>query len=81
MPCQVTDRVTAETFVRGEAGRLKAAKEELEKVVKALADENTDLVKQNEHLQAVLDNYQQMFQQPLPVRSPNVQVGNFDQDG
>jgi regulator of replication initiation timing len=81
MPCQVTDRVTAETFVRGEAGRLKTANEELEKVVKALADENTELVKQNEHLQAALDSYQRLFQQPFQVRSRNVQVDNFDQDG
>ncbi|CAI7581763.1 unnamed protein product [Penicillium glandicola] len=43
IPCKVTDRVTGETWVRGEAGQMRATIEKLEKKVTHLQQENARL--------------------------------------
>ncbi|KAJ5232209.1 hypothetical protein N7468_005165 [Penicillium chermesinum] len=58
LPCQVTDRVTAETFTRGAAGLMQKQVEESQKVmaeknmiISQLVEENMQLHQQNVHFQ------------------------------
>lgn len=54
IPCKVTDRVTGETWVRGEAGRMRALIENLEKQTKDLKEQITQLQQKNAQLQDCL---------------------------
>lgn len=63
LPCQVTDRVTGETFRRGEAGHLKTE-------VNSLRDKVSELEKKVQELQS--ENYElreQLFYQVMQVWS------------
>lgn len=51
-PCQVTDRVTGETFLRGEASQLKAENEDLKARVSELEGTVQQLRSENEGLHA-----------------------------
>lgn len=63
-PCRSTDRVTGETFLRGEASTLKAENEYLKGRVSALEDCAKQLQEDNEQLNAQLSFYQGFFQVP-----------------
>ncbi|KAJ5236381.1 hypothetical protein N7489_006472 [Penicillium chrysogenum] len=55
IPCKVTDRVTGETWVRGEAGRMRAIIESLKKQTEDLKEQVTQLQQKNAQLQDCLD--------------------------
>ncbi|OQD66933.1 hypothetical protein PENPOL_c004G09130 [Penicillium polonicum] len=55
IPCKVTDRVTGETWVRGEAGRMRALIESLKKQAEDLKEQITKLQQKNTQLQNCLD--------------------------
>lgn len=57
-PCQVTDRVTGETFLRGEAGQLKVRNEHLKAKIAELEDTIGRLRSENQNLQAQLFCYE-----------------------
>lgn len=55
IPCKVTDRVTGETWVRGEAGRMCALIENLQKQNMDLKEQIAQLQQKNSQLQNCLD--------------------------
>ncbi|KAK4863635.1 hypothetical protein LT330_002413 [Penicillium expansum] len=55
IPCKVTDRVTGETWVRGEAGQMRALIESLTKQTEDLKEQITQLQQKNAQLQDCLD--------------------------
>ncbi|KAJ5804700.1 uncharacterized protein N7518_001003 [Penicillium psychrosexuale] len=55
IPCKVTDRVTGETWVRGEAGRMCALIENLQKQNMDLKEQIAQLQQKNLQLQNCLD--------------------------
>ncbi|KAJ5694532.1 hypothetical protein N7536_004944 [Penicillium majusculum] len=55
IPCKVTDRVTGETSVRGETGRMRALIENLKKQTEDLKEQITQLQQKNAQLQGYLD--------------------------
>ncbi|KAJ5834723.1 hypothetical protein N7447_000749 [Penicillium robsamsonii] len=55
IPCKVTDRVTGETWVRGEAGQMRDLIERLRKQTENLKEQITQLQQKNAQLQACLD--------------------------
>lgn len=59
-PCQVTDRVTGETFLRGEAGHLKTQNEALRVQVAELEETVSQLRAENQSLQTQLFCYELM---------------------
>ncbi|KAJ5163276.1 uncharacterized protein N7500_005106 [Penicillium coprophilum] len=56
IPCKVTDRVTGETWVRGEAGRMRNLIEKLKTQSENLKEQVTQLQQKNTELQACLDD-------------------------
>ncbi|KGO71912.1 hypothetical protein PITC_026320 [Penicillium italicum] len=55
IPCKVTDRVTGETSVRGEVGRMRALIGSLTKQAEDLKEQITQLQQKNAQLQDCLD--------------------------
>ncbi|KAJ5879083.1 hypothetical protein N7455_002548 [Penicillium solitum] len=55
IPCKVTDRVTGETSVRGETGRMRALIENLKEQTEDLKEQITQLQQKNAQLQGYLD--------------------------
>ncbi|KAJ5960099.1 uncharacterized protein N7479_007249 [Penicillium vulpinum] len=55
IPCKVTDRVTGETWVRGEAGRMWILIENLKRQNEDLKEQVTQLQQKNAQLQQCLD--------------------------
>ncbi|KAG0159132.1 Regulatory protein [Penicillium digitatum] len=55
IPCKVTDRVTGETWVRGEAGQMRALIDSLKKRTEDLREQITQLQQKNAQLQDCLD--------------------------
>lgn len=74
IPCKVTDRVTGETWVRGEAGRMRALIENLKKQTEDLKEQITQLQQKNTQLQgylegsyrdSLMDHYEACLHSPL----------------
>ena len=55
IPCKVTDRVTGETLVRGEAGQMRAIIESLKKQIEDLKEQTAQLQRKNAQLQDCVD--------------------------
>ncbi|KXG47164.1 uncharacterized protein PGRI_039100 [Penicillium griseofulvum] len=69
IPCKATDRVTGETWVRGEAGRMRDLIESLKKQTEDLKEQIKQLQQKNTQLQACLgDSYR-----------PNI-MGHYESD-